>query len=197
MAITAEPAAPGIDAIDSGRQEAFVRAELIRRLYDGSQQSRYFSFVLWPVIAAIYWRQVNLIELVPPFVAHIAITVGFDILRRNFNRADPPDDEVIRWGRWFAILSFLARACWGLAGFMLAAKDYELQRMLLGLVLLATTTPAVPIRSAHPPTFYTFAIATTAPVLLVLLTSADPFYQLVGIAGGAYLAHLMAYVRDV
>ena len=80
---------------------------------------------------------------------------------------------------------------------MLASKDYELQRMLLGLVLLATITTAVPIRSAHPPTFYTFAGATTAPLLFVLLTSVDPFYQLVGIAGGAYVGHLMAYVRDV
>ena len=80
---------------------------------------------------------------------------------------------------------------------MLASKDYELQRMLLGLVLLATITTAVPIRSAHPPTFYAFAIATTAPLLLVLLISVDPFYKLVGIAGGAYVGHLMAYVRDV
>ena len=70
-------------------------------------------------------------------------------------------------------------------------------RMLLGLVLLATITTAVPIRSAHPPTFYTFAGATTAPLLFVLLVSPDPFYQLVGIAGGAYVGHLMAYVRDV
>ncbi|MBN9535400.1 MAG: hypothetical protein J0H77_01675, partial [Alphaproteobacteria bacterium] len=69
--------------------------------------------------------------------------------------------------------------------------------MLLGLVLLATITTAVPIRSAHPPTYYAFALATTAPLLLVLLVSADPFYQLVGIAGGAYVGHLMAYVRDV
>ena len=69
--------------------------------------------------------------------------------------------------------------------------------MLLGLVLLATITTAVPIRSAHPPTFYAFAVATTAPLLFVLLTSVDPFYQLVGIAGGAYVGHLMAYVRDV
>ena len=63
--------------------------------------------------------------------------------------------------------------------------------------MLATITTAVPIRSAHPPTFYTFAGATTAPLLFVLLTSVDPFYQLVGIAGGAYVGHLMAYVRDV
>ena len=40
-------------------------------------------------------------------------------------------------------------------------------------------------------------LATTAPLLFVLLTSVDPFYQLVGIAGGAYVGHLMAYVRDV
>ena len=178
-------------------QEAFVRAELIRRLFDGSKQSRYFSFVLWPVIAAIYWRQIDLMELVPPFVAHLAVTVAFDVLRRNFARANPPDEDVVRWGRWFAALSFLAGACWGAAGYLLASKDYELQRMLLGLVLLATITTAVPIRSAHPPTFYTFAVATTAPLLFVLLTSADPFYQLVGIAGGAYVGHLMAYVRDV
>ena len=104
---------------------------------------------------------------------------------------------MIRWGWWFAGLSFLAGACWGAAGYMLASKEYELQRMLLGLVLLATITTAVPIRSAHPPTFYTFAVATTAPLLFVLLTSVDPFYQLVGIAGGAYVGHLMAYVRDV
>jgi signal transduction histidine kinase/ActR/RegA family two-component response regulator len=65
------------------------------------------------------------------------------------------------------------------------------------LVLLATITTAVPIRSAHPPTFYAFAGATTAPLLFVLLTSVDPFFQLVGIAGGAYVGHLMAYVRDV
>jgi signal transduction histidine kinase/ActR/RegA family two-component response regulator len=201
MSLAAEPASaaaiPPLEVANPAQQEAFVRAELIRRLFDGSKQSRYFSFVLWPVIAAIYWRQVNLLELVPPFVAHLAVTIAFDVLRRNFGRANPTDEEVIRWGRWFAALSFLAGACWGVAGYMLASKDYELQRMLLGLVLLATITTAVPIRSAHPPTFYTFALATTAPLLFVLLTASDPFYQLVGIAGGAYVGHLMAYVRDV
>src|SRR5471032_1365455 len=197
MSLAAEPAVALLEVADPAQQEAFVRAELIRRLFEGSKQSRYFSFVLWPVIAAIYWRQVDLMVLVPPFVAHIAITLGFDILRRNFARANPSDVEVVRWGWWFAGLSFLAGACWGVAGYLLASRDYELQRMLLGLVLLATITTAVPIRSAHPPTFYTFSFATTAPLLLVLLTNADPFYQLVGIAGGAYVGHLMAYVRDV
>jgi len=192
-----EPAPPVLEIVSPARQEAFVRAELIRRLFDGSRQSRYFSFVLWPVIAAIYWRQVDLTELLPPFLAHVAVTLGFDVLRRNFARANPSDEQVIRWGWWFAALSFLAGACWGVAGFLLASKEFELQRMLLGLVLLATITTAVPIRSAHPPTFYTFSLATTAPLLFVLLTSADPFYQLVGIAGGAYVGHLMAYVRDV
>ncbi len=193
----ADPAATEVEEIGSVRQEAFVRAELIRRLFDGSAQSRYFSFVLWPVIAAIYWRQIDLLELGGPFAAHLAVTFGFDVLRRNFTRARPADEDVVRWGWWFAGLSFLAGACWGVAGFMLASKDFELQRMLLGLVLLATITTAVPIRSAHPPTFYAFAVATTAPLLLVLLTSVDPFFQLVGIAGGAYVGHLMAYVRDV
>jgi signal transduction histidine kinase/ActR/RegA family two-component response regulator len=197
MTLAVDPSPAVLQVENPARQEAFVRAELIRRLFEGSRQSRYFSFVLWPVIAAIYWRQVNMMELVPPFVAHLAVTVGFDILRRNFARANPSDDEVVRWGWWFAGLSFLAGACWGVAGYMLASKDYELQRMLLGLVLLATITTAVPIRSAHPPTFYTFSLATTAPLLFVLLTSVDPFYQLVGIAGGAYVGHLMAYVRDV
>jgi signal transduction histidine kinase/CheY-like chemotaxis protein len=191
------PTTPPSEVADPAHQDSFVRAELIRRLFEGSRQSRYFSFVLWPVIAAIYWRQIDLTELIPPFVVHLAVTVAFDILRRNFTVADPSDDEVVRWGWWFAALSFLAGACWGWAGFMLAAKEYELQRMLLGLVLLATITTAVPIRSAHPPTFYTFAFATAAPLLFVLLVSVDPFYKLVGIAGGAYVAHLMAYVRDV
>jgi signal transduction histidine kinase/CheY-like chemotaxis protein len=197
MAIGTDPAAPSLEVVSPARQDAFVRAELIRRLFDGSRQSRYFSFVLWPVIAAIYWRQIDLMELMPPFLAHVAVTIGFDVLRRNFTGANPPDADVVRWGWWFASLSFLAGACWGVAGFMLASKEYELQRMLLGLVLLATITTAVPIRSAHPPTFYTFALATTAPLLFVLLISVDPFYQLVGIAGGAYVGHLMAYVRDV
>src|ERR1700760_224845 len=180
MATATEPSTPAspLEIVSPARQEAFVRAELIRRLFDGSRQSRYFSFVLWPVIAAIYWRQINLVELVPPFMAHIAVTIGFDILRRNFTHANPLDDEVGRWGWWFAGLSFLAGACWGVTGFMLASTDYELQRMLLGLVLLATVTTAVPIRSAHPPTFYAFAIATTAPLLLVMLISVDPFYKL-------------------
>src|SRR6266851_1333731 len=190
---SAQPAAQALTAA----QEAFVCAELIRRLFEGSAQSRYFSFVLWPVIAAIYWRQIDLLELAPRFAVHVVVTLGFDILRRAFNRANPGDEEVIRWGWWFAGLSFLAGACWGWAGYLLASKDYELQRMLLGLVLLATITTAVPIRSAHPPTFYTFALATAAPLLFVLLISVDPFYQLVGIAGGAYVGHLMAYVRDV
>jgi len=193
----ADPATVEVEETDQARQEAFVRAELIRRLFEGSAQSRYFSFVLWPVIAAIYWRQIDLLELAGPFVAHLAVTFGFDVLRRSFTRARPADQDVVRWGWWFAGLSFLAGACWGVAGFMLASKDYELQRMLLGLVLLATITTAVPIRSAHPPTFYAFAGATTAPLLFVLLTSVDPFFQLVGIAGGAYVGHLMAYVRDV
>src|SRR4029079_5994248 len=80
---------------DPARLDAFVRAELIRRLFKGSKQARYFSFVLWPVIAAISWRQDDLTELVAPFVAHLAVTVGFEVLRRNFTRINPPDNEVI------------------------------------------------------------------------------------------------------
>ena len=195
--VTADPATMGERDTGTARQQAFVRAELVRRLFEGSAQSRYFSFVLWPVIAAIYWRQADLLDLAGPFAAHVAVTVGFDVLRRSFVRERPGDDQMVRWGWWFAGLSFLAGACLGVAGFILASRDYELQRMLLCLVLLATITTAVPIRSAHPPTFYAFAVATTAPLLLVLLTAADPFFQLVGIAGGAYVGHLMAYVRDV
>ena len=193
----ADPIATADTDSGAARQQAFVRAELVRRLFEGSAQSRYFSFVLWPVMAAIYWRQADLLDLAVPFAAHVAVTVGFDLLRRNFVRERPGDEQVARWGWWFAALSFLAGACLGAAGFILASGDFELQRMLLCLVLLATITTAVPIRSAHPPTFYAFAVATTAPLLLVLLTAADPFFQLVGIAGGAYVGHLMVYVRDV
>jgi hypothetical protein len=56
-------------------------------LFEGSKQSRYFSFVLWPVIAAIYWRQIDLTELSPPFVAHLAVTVGFDVCAATSARA--------------------------------------------------------------------------------------------------------------
>src|SRR5258707_7706005 len=106
MMPTADPVAPSLEVVSPARQEAFVRAELIRRLFDGSRQSRYFSFLLWLVIAAIYWRQIDLVELVPPFMAHVAVTIGFDVLRRNFAEADPTDVEVVRWGWWFAGLSF-------------------------------------------------------------------------------------------
>ena len=82
---TAEPSAPPAAHALTAQQEAFVRAELIRRLFEGSAQSRYFSFVLWPVIAAIYWRQIDLLDLAPPFIAHIVVTIGFDFLRRAFN----------------------------------------------------------------------------------------------------------------
>jgi signal transduction histidine kinase/CheY-like chemotaxis protein len=200
--VTAAPpvagtAAPTEEARVAAQQDLFVRAELVRRLFEGSAPSRYFAFVLWPVIAAIYWRQINPIELAGPFAAYLAVTFGFDVLRHNFARARPDDERALRWGWWFAGFSFLGGACWGWAGFLLASKDFELQRMLLGLVLLATVTTAVPIRSAHPPTFYAYATATAAPLLLVLIASGGPFYQLVGIAGAAYVGHLMAYVRDV
>ncbi len=194
----ADPAAPHVDGAEAAvRQDRFVRAELVRRLFQGSAPSRYFSFVLWPVIAAIYWRQIDLVELAGPFGAYLAVTLGFDLLRHRFTQARPDDEQALRWGWWFAGFTFLGGACWGWAGYLLASRDFELQRMLLGLVLLATVTTGVPIRSAHPPTFYAFAIATAAPLLLVLVASGGPFYQLVGIAGAAYVGHLMAYVRDV
>ena len=194
----ADPAAPQVDqAKAAARQDRFIRAELVRRLFRGSAPSRYFSFVLWPVIAAIYWRQIDLVDLAGPFVAYLGVTLGFDLLRHNFTRARPDDEQTLRWGWWFAGFTFLGGACWGWAGYLLASREFELQRMLLGLVLLATVTTAVPIRSAHPPTFYAFAVATAAPLLMVLIASGGPFYQLVGIAGAAYVGHLMAYVRDV
>ena len=194
----ADPGAPQVDEAEAVvRQDRFVRAELVRRLFQGSAPSRYFSFVLWPVIAAIYWRQIDLFELAGPFVAYLAVTLGFDLLRHRFAQARPDDEQALRWGWWFAGFTLLGGACWGWAGYLLASRDFELQRMLLGLVLLATITTGVPIRSAHPPTFYAFAVATAAPLLVVLIASGGPFYQLVGIAGAAYVAHLMAYVRDV
>src|SRR5437879_351307 len=107
MTTSADPVASAPEVASLAHQDVFVRAELIRRLFDGSRQSRYFSFLLWPVIAAIYWRQIDLVELVPPFMAHVAVTIGFDVLRRNFAEADPTDVEVVRWGWWFAGLSFL------------------------------------------------------------------------------------------
>ena len=193
----ADPAAPQVNGAEAAHQDRFVRAELVRRLFQGSAPSRYFSFVLWPVIAAIYWRQIDLIELAGPFGAYLIVTLAFDLLRHRFAQDRPDDEQTLRWGWWFAGFTFLGGACWGWAGYLLASRDFELQRMLLGLVLLATVTTAVPIRSAHPPTFYAFAVATAAPLLLVLVASGDPFYQLVGIAGAAYVGHLMAYVRDV
>ena len=193
----ADPAAPQVNEAEAAHQDRFVRAELVRRLFQGSAPSRYFSFVLWPVIAAIYWRQIDLIELSGPFGAYLIVTLGFDLLRHRFAQDRPDDERTLRWGWWFAGFTFLGGACWGWAGYLLASRDFELQRMLLGLVLLATVTTAVPIRSAHPPTFYAFAVTTAAPLLLVLVASGDPFYQLVGIAGAAYVGHLMAYVRDV
>ncbi len=99
-----DPAVAGAGEVGAARQAAFVRAELIRRLFEGSAQSRYFSFVLWPVIAALYWRQADLLDLAIPFAAHVAVTIGFDVLRRNFAQARPADQQVIRWGWWFAVL---------------------------------------------------------------------------------------------
>src|SRR5437868_14847146 len=90
---------PATEVSDPAHQDAYVRAELIRRLFEGSRQSRYFSFVLWPVIAAIYWRQIDVTELIPPFVAHLAVTFAFDVLRRNFTLANPSHDAVMRSGR--------------------------------------------------------------------------------------------------
>src|SRR3569832_783608 len=114
MAIVSDPSTPTLSEVaDPAHQDAYVRAELIRRLFEGSRQSRYFSFELWPVIAAIYWRQIDLTELIPPFVVHLAITLGFDVLRRSFTAANPSDRDVVRWGWWFAALSFAAGACWG------------------------------------------------------------------------------------
>src|SRR3979490_1140435 len=99
---SAQPAAPAL----TPAQEAFVRAELIRRLFEGSAQSRYFSFVLWPVIAALYRRQNVLFELAPPFAVHMVVTLGFDVLSCPLNPANPGEEELVRWGWWFAGLSF-------------------------------------------------------------------------------------------
>ena len=56
--VTAAPPVAGADASPgeaqaAARQDLFVRAELVRRLFEGSAPSRYFAFVLWPVIAAM------------------------------------------------------------------------------------------------------------------------------------------------
>ena len=59
MTLAIDPAPEVLQVENPARQEAFVRAELIRRLFEGSKQSRYFSFVLWPVIAAITGHNTN------------------------------------------------------------------------------------------------------------------------------------------
>jgi len=110
----AEPASPRVDETEAAvRQDRFVRAELVRRLFQGSAPSRYFSFVLWPVIAAIYWRQIDLVELASPFVAYLAVTLGFDVLRHRFAQARPDDEQTLRWGWWFAGFTFLGACSWG------------------------------------------------------------------------------------
>jgi len=169
---------------------AAVRVQQIRALY---RQSR---FVLWANViiavlaSAALWHSTSQRALVAWVSLMAVVALLRSELMRRF-RATPPGAPVLDpSGRLFVIGSAIAGAGWGLAVMLFFDPRDEASQLVLTFAIGGMTAAAAGTWASHPPTFWSYFIASLGPLLVRTLS----------VGGGAHLAMgcmLVAYTAGM
>ncbi len=140
-------------------------------------------FVLIAVIfvatgmAIIFWHVVETWLLASWLGAQYGLSLFRWRLSVGFDRADPDDDEVRRWGWIFALASGVSGCLWGSAAFLFMLPDNPFYLISLVMVILGMAAGAMPSLSAYLPAYVCYVV----PALISLS------WSLAGIGDQGYI----------
>lgn len=135
----------------------------------------------------------------PPIALWIAAVLAIqfwrELLRRRFERQDPPDSELERWARRFLIQQAVAALIWGSTMVLFAHPAQPVTVALTLCCLFSVVAGAVPAQAYNPPSFDALAFGIFSIVLVRLAATGDFSYILLGVASALFGLAMAGYCR--
>ncbi|MCF8469852.1 MAG: HAMP domain-containing histidine kinase [Parvibaculum sp.] len=170
--------------------ETRIAAEQVKLLFSLGEASRFTIFGIILVVGLTFYQTAPLWTIGIVAAIQLVAQLAFDRVRAAF-RADP--DAVAnapKWANRYALVTIISGSTWGV-GSILWLPGSSPAHEIFYLLVLATLIMATAIaRANHPPTVFCYSIASSLPIIAVLLMRGD----LLGFATVALAAMFFATV---
>lgn len=188
-----------LNAPVSAHDRAFVAqhifAEQVRLLYRFSLVGYLAEFMVTFLLGAILWNEMGKRpELFVWFIAASVVMIGRYVLYKLFIRANPGQQDLVRWETRFVIGCLLMAGLWGVMGSILLPKAGPTQLPVMMLVALLTTG-AVAYLAPHRSLFTLTALVSLLPMGVMTLGFGGGTDSMLG-AAIAVLAGLLVVVHS-
>lgn len=187
-----QPSSPADHALNTSQ---YAAAELITILYKQGHTA-----LLGVIATAIGVSAIFLNEIPKHFIAYwfiCIITLSF-IRHLHIKKFKSTANKIIdtsRWGRSFAIFTFLSGVTWGSASIIFFTPENLQLFTLLTLIILAMSLGSLAALSAYPIAFYSFIIPTMLPMIWQYLYIHKDNYYIFGLLLFVFNFALVTIVR--
>ena len=151
------------------RYDTPIQREQIRALY---QQSPFLFFgivFVMGVVTVFFWERAEREILLTWLAANIVLTLARVVLVKRFQRQQPQEEKLQRWGLLFALSSTLSGMLWGAIAILFLQADQIETVLLVAIVLTGMAAGSLVPLSAFMPAYYGFALCALSPLAYVLL----------------------------
>lgn len=157
-----------------------VYAEQVRQLYRLSRPAHVGALINSSVLVFALWGVVSATLLGAWLCAMFMVTGARYLLYRAYQGMQPPDQDAVRWARYFVAGAGVAGVLWGVAGSVLypvASLPHQfLVIFLIGGMTMAAMVVLAPVRAA----FFAFAIPPLALLLVTVFAQGSTLHLYMG-----------------
>ena len=179
-------------------QDAKVRAEQIRLLYEAIPASVFSTVFIASIIGVILWsssipRTSLIVWLTLPFVISVARLIFYTQYTKDI---DSGSDKVAIYERKFIVGTVLSAMVWGLLPISVYPDNITFQ-VVIAFALAGMSAGAVTSLSFHLAAIRIFLIVSLVPLIVRFLVSEDFVLQSMGVMVVAYLAMLLISAQRI
>ena len=146
--------------------DRLIRLEKMRMTYQQMPTSVTGTMIGVALLLAVMWPELPP-ALLLAWATGMAANQGWRLaLYLRFRRQNIGLDGLDRWTRYWMTGAAISGAVWAAAGLLFFVPDSPLHQMVLFVSIFAITSVAVPLLSAHRPSFYIFVIPTLSALIL-------------------------------
>jgi diguanylate cyclase (GGDEF)-like protein/PAS domain S-box-containing protein len=174
-----------------------VYAEQVRQLYRLSRPAHVGALINSSILAFALWSVVPVTRVGAWLCVMFMVIAARYLLYRAYEGIRPPDQDAVRWARYFVAGAGAAGLMWGVAGSLLypvASLPHQfLVIFLIGGMAMAAMVVLAPVRMA----FYAFMLPALVPMLVTVFMQGTALHFYMVALMGVYFLVLLTVVPVV
>lgn len=172
-----------------------LQAERVRFLYHQAKTSLIGHLLSSSGVMFVFYNHVDKLSIWIWFCSILLVTSIRYASVFYFDKRQPQDEEVLKWGWFFTFMVFLTGCFWGAASYLFLLYDQPHLTLFMVMVLTGMLVASLASLSVFMWAYYAFAVPTGMPLIIELLTEGSSEYQVYGLLITLFVLVLMAYAR--